>query len=75
MLMGAKKFGGISVAGVKQQESRNRGEQLVVVAAMLVTGFGAVLAYGGSLVGYVILPLGLITLIVSFKRALKNWDY
>jgi hypothetical protein len=36
-----KRFGGITVAGVKQKEEKNRGAQLLFVLAMLVTGFGA----------------------------------
>jgi hypothetical protein len=47
----AKKFGGTTVGGVKQKEEKNRGAQLLFVLAMLVTFSGAVLSYGGSIVG------------------------
>jgi hypothetical protein len=70
-----KKFGGITVAGAKQKKEKNRGSQLLFVLAMLVTGFGGVLSYGGSIVGFVILPVGLLSLIGTFVWALKNWDY
>jgi hypothetical protein len=70
-----KRFGGITVAGVKHKEEKNRGTQLLFVLAMLVTGFGGVLSYGGSIAGFVILPIGLLSLIWIFVSALKNWDY
>ena len=70
-----EKFGGFTVAGVKQKEARNRGTQLLFVAAMLVTGFGGVLSYGGFVVGYAILLIGLLSLTWIFIWALKNWDY
>jgi hypothetical protein len=75
MLKRETKFGGITVAGEKQKEQKNRGAQLVIILALLVTGFGAVLSYGGSIVGYVILPIGLLGLIWLFIRALRDWDY
>jgi hypothetical protein len=75
MLKREKRFGGITVAGEKQKEEKNRGAQLFIVLALLVTGFGMVLSYGGSIVGYVILPIGLLALIWLFIRALGSWDY
>ena len=70
-----KKFGGITVAGVKQKEEKNRGTQLLFVLAMLVTGLGGVLSSGGSIVGYLILLIGLLSLTAIFISALRNWDY
>ena len=70
-----EKFGGITVAGVKQQEQKNRSSQLLFVLAMLVTGFGAVLSYGGSIVGYAIFVIGLMSLISICVWALKSWNY
>jgi hypothetical protein len=70
-----EKFGGITVAGVKQKEGKNRGTQLLFLLAMLVTGFGGVLSYGGSIVGYLILLTGLLSLTAIFIWALRNWDY
>lgn len=69
------KFGGITVAGVRQKEQKNYGTQLLFLLAMLVTGFGGVLSYGGSIVGYAILVIGLVSLTWVFVWALKNWDY
>jgi hypothetical protein len=71
----AKKFGGITVAGARQKEEKNRGAQVIIVVAMLVTGLGGVLAYGGSILGFIILVVGILSLIGSFIWALKNWDY
>jgi len=70
-----KKFGGITVAGAKQKEEKNRGTQLIFILAMLVTGFGGVLSYGGSIVGFIIFIVGLLSLIGVFIWALKNWNY
>jgi hypothetical protein len=70
-----EKFGGMTVAGVKRKEEKNRVGQLLFVLAMLVTGFGGVLSYGGSIVGYLILLLGLLSMIAIFISALRNWDY
>jgi hypothetical protein len=71
----AKRFGGTTVAGVKQKEEKNRGAQLLFVLAMLVTFSGAVLSYGGSIVGYFSLLIGMLSMIGIFISALRNWDY
>jgi hypothetical protein len=60
---------------IEQTKPKNRGTQLLLILAMLVTGFGGVLAYGGSIVGFVILVIGLLSLVGIFIWALKNWDY
>ena len=70
-----RRFGGVTVAGVPQEDAKNRGAQLLFVLAMLVTGFGGVLSSGGSVVGYVLVVVGLVALIAIFLRALKRWDY
>jgi len=36
---------------------------------------GAVLSYGGSIVGYFSLLIGLLSMIGIFISALRNWDY
>lgn len=71
----ARRFGGVTVAGVPQEEEKNRGAQLLFVLVLFVTGFGGVLSSGGSVVGYVLVVVGLVCLIAIFIRALKRWDY
>lgn len=63
------------MANVLEQKNKNRGSQILIVVALLVVGFAAVLSAGGSVFGYVLLPIGIIALILGFRWALKNWDY
>lgn len=58
-----EKFGGVTVGGVRQKEEKKRSAQLLLVLAMLITGFGAVLSFGGSMVGYGILVIGLLSFV------------
>lgn len=70
-----KRFGGFTVAGVEQTRKKNRGAQPLAVAGMLAVGFGGILAGGGSVVGYVLLPAGMLCLLATFLWALKRWEY
>jgi hypothetical protein len=71
----AEKFGGFTVAGQRQKDEKNRGMQVLVILVMVITGFAAVVAYGGGMVGYILLPISLVTLIWLFVLALRRWEY
>jgi hypothetical protein len=71
-----KKFGGITVAGVRQKEEKNRGSQLLVIAAVLVTVLGGLLILAvDQLVGLVLLVGGLVPLFLLAVWAIRNWDW
>lgn len=57
------------------QQKKNRGSQVLICLALLLTGVGAVLSAGGSVVGFVLLPIGVIGLIAGAGWAIKNWDF
>jgi protein-S-isoprenylcysteine O-methyltransferase Ste14 len=71
-----KKFGGITVAGVRQKEQKSRGSQLLVLAALLVTVCGLLLAVAVDLVfGLFVTFVGFACLIALTAWAIRNWDW
>jgi hypothetical protein len=76
-----KKFGGVTVAGVRQKEQKNWGGQIVLVLALGGVLFGgtlAVAAGSGSTAGVVALcvcVLSLIVLVTTALRAVNTWDF
>lgn len=71
-----KKFGGITVAGVRQKEQKSRGSQFLVLTAVLVTVFGLLLAVSVDLVfGLFVAAVGFVSLIALTGWAIRNWDW
>jgi hypothetical protein len=61
---------------IEQTQTKNRGSQLLVIAAILVTIFGGLLTIAGSQgVGLVLLVGGFVSLIASALWAIRNWDW
>jgi hypothetical protein len=75
-MLSKKKFGGITVAGVRQKEQKSRGSQFLVLAAVLVTVSGLLLAVAVDLVfGLFVTFVGFASLIVLTAWAIRNWDW
>lgn len=71
-----RKFGGITVAGVRQKEQKSRGSQLLVLTAVIVTVSGLLLAVAVDLVlGLFVAVVGFAALIALTVWAIRNWDW
>jgi len=60
---------------MEQKRAKNRGSQLLVIASLLVTVLGALLAVDGRWFGFVVLAAGLVALIAGLAWSVKHWDF
>jgi hypothetical protein len=60
---------------IEQKQSKHRGSQLLVIAALAVVVLGAVWSIDGQWYGFVLLGGGLAALIALTVWAIKNWDW
>jgi hypothetical protein len=79
-MMRKKKFGGVTVAGVKQKEQKNWGGQVVLVLALGGVLLGGTFAFaaGESTAGITALSVciaSLIVFLVTAFRAVSTWDF
>jgi peptidoglycan/LPS O-acetylase OafA/YrhL len=76
-----KKFGGVTVAGVKQKEQKNWGAQILMVLALGGALLGGTLAFAagsGTTAGITALGVciaSLIVLLATAVRAVGTWDF
>jgi F0F1-type ATP synthase assembly protein I len=57
------------------RQPKNRRSQLLVIAVLLVTVIGGLLAISGWVIGLVLLFGGFVALFAIAVWAFKNWDY
>ena len=60
---------------MERKRPKNRGSQLVVIASLLVTVLGALLAIDGQWFGFVVLAVGLVALIAAMAWSVRHWDF
>jgi hypothetical membrane protein len=60
---------------MERRRPRNRGSQLLAIAAILVTLVGAFLAIDHKWYGLVLLGAGLVSLIAVAAWSIRNWEY
>jgi hypothetical protein len=64
-----------SFTSIEEKKPRNRGSQLLLVLALLVTVVGGLMAIAFGWIGLVVLALGFVSLIALTAWSIKNWDY
>jgi Flp pilus assembly protein TadB len=61
---------------IEQTQPKNRGSQLLVIAAILVTVLGGLLTIAvDQVIGLVLLVGGFVSLIALTAWAIRNWDW